>query len=78
MGVSDLDFKEAEQAARLNARRSIVANCDISEKTIITEDMLIFKRPGIGISPKDIDCVVGKKASRFIPEDTILELGDLA
>ena len=35
--------------------------------------MLTFKRPASGISPKFIDEVVGKKASRDIKEDEVLK-----
>jgi len=34
--------------------------------------MLTFKRPGTGISPTDIDKVLGKKTSINIKEDAIL------
>ncbi|MFR7745881.1 MAG: N-acetylneuraminate synthase family protein [Eggerthellaceae bacterium] len=72
LGNSSLGFSKTEQAARLNARRSIVAACDITAGTAITRDMLTFKRPGTGISPTDIDKVLGKKTSINIKEDAIL------
>ncbi|MDO4188087.1 MAG: N-acetylneuraminate synthase family protein [Lachnospiraceae bacterium] len=71
-GEETLKCLDTEKTARLNARRSIVANVDISEGTVITEDMLTFKRPGTGISPYRISEIVGKKAATNILEDTIL------
>lgn len=72
-GNGELTCLESESAARLNARRSIVAACDISKGTVVTEQMLTFKRPGSGISPSDIADVIGKNASEDIREDTILQ-----
>jgi N-acetylneuraminate synthase len=72
-GDGELVCLQSEGAARLNARRSIVANCDIKKGTVITEKMLTFKRPGSGITPVDIQKVLGKKAAMDIVEDTILQ-----
>jgi len=74
-GRGDLMALSTEGAARKNARRSIVANCDIQKGTVITEDMLTFKRPGTGISPDLINTVTGKKALIDIADDTILQEG---
>ena len=35
--------------------------------------MLTFKRPGTGISPTEIDTLIGKTARTDIQEDTILQ-----
>jgi N-acetylneuraminate synthase len=61
-----------ESAARLHARRSIVANGDIKAGQIITEDMLIAKRPAHGISPVHWDDIVGKTATQDIADDELL------
>ncbi len=63
---------EAEKQAIKYARRSLVASCDIKKGTIITEDMLTWKRPGIGVSPKYLDIVVGREARIDIKEDDII------
>ena len=62
----------SEQAARKLARRSLTAAVDIKKGTVITEKMLIGKRPGTGIPTKFMDAVVGRTAGRDIPEDTTL------
>lgn len=72
-GSGELRCLDSEKKARQNARRSIVSACDIKAGTIITEDMLTFKRPGTGISPTRINEIIGKKALCDIPDDTILE-----
>ena len=39
--------------------------------------MLIIKRPGFGIQPKDIDKVIGRKAKTDIKKDTLISFEDL-
>ena len=73
-GKGELSCLETESAARRNARRSLVAVCAIPKGTVITREMLTFKRPGMGISPAEIESVVGRKATVDIPEDEILTL----
>jgi sialic acid synthase SpsE len=64
---------ESEMTARKNARRSIVSNTFIKAGTVVSSDMLTFKRPGTGISPADIDSLIGKMALVDIKEDTVLQ-----
>lgn len=71
-GSAELHSLSTEQAARENARRSIVAAVDISEGTILTEDMLTFKRPGTGISPRDLPKIVGRATRTDIKKDSLL------
>lgn len=72
-GSDSLDSLESESAARKNARRSIVLTKDVKAGEILTEDIVTFKRPGIGISPSDIKKVLGGKFSRDLSEDSILK-----
>lgn len=62
-----------ESPARKQARRSIVAFKDIKKGEKITAEDLTFKRPGTGISPSEMDDVVGKMAIEDISEDTLLD-----
>ena len=71
-GNGEIRCLDTELTARKNARRSIVSNVDIKAGTVVTENMLTFKRPGTGISPAKIDWVIGKTAVSDIAEDTIL------
>ncbi|HID63129.1 MAG TPA: hypothetical protein EYP49_10375, partial [Anaerolineae bacterium] len=72
LGSADLGVLDVEAKARQYARRSVVAKVDIPKGSIITRDMLTMKRPGTGISPMEIDKVIGSRASQDIPEDTAL------
>jgi len=72
-GSHDIKHLESEASARKNARRSLVSNSYIKAGEIITKDMITFKRPGSGISPSEINNVLGKTARINIKKDTILQ-----
>ncbi len=63
---------KSEVKARIYGRRSIVASQRIPKGTIIMRSMLEVKRPGMGIEPKNLDIVIGKKAKIDILDDTVL------
>ncbi len=67
----------SESSASRNARKSIVAIKDIKKGDVITSDLLTFKRPGIGISPAQLDEVIGKTALVDIAEDTLIDFSML-
>ena len=67
--TGDFDDLSCQAKAIENARRSLVSSVDIPAGSTITEAHLTFKRPASGISPKDIDQVIGKKTTRAIKED---------
>ena len=64
---------ENESISRKNARRSIVASKDMKKGHIVSVSDLTFKRPATGISPKDIDQVVGKVILEDIKNDDVLK-----
>lgn len=61
-----------EQEIKKIVSRSIVARVVIPVGTIITQDMLTVKRPGVGISPKHIDLIIGRKAKKSIDNDELI------
>jgi N,N'-diacetyllegionaminate synthase len=56
------------------ARKSIVARCTIKKGDVLTENNIIAKRPGNGISPMRWFEVLGTKAIRDFSEDDLIEL----
>ena len=72
-GSYDLVCLESEQTARANARRSLVSNCNIKQGTVITKDMITYKRPASGIGADEYDKLIGKTVKRDIEEDTVLQ-----
>ncbi len=67
----------SESPARANARRSLVSSRAIPAGTVISAADLTWKRPASGISPAEIETVIGMKAVLDIPEDTPLTWGSI-
>ena len=61
-----------EEISRKNARRSLVVKLKLKSGHILSEDNLICKRPGTGISPINLEKVIGKKLKNDLEEDHIL------
>lgn len=62
-----------EEPARLNARRSLVAAKSIPAGTVLTPELLTWKRPAHGISPKYFRDIIGRKTAKEIHEDDLLQ-----
>ena len=67
---------KSEEISRLNARRSIVLKSDMKKGDSILEKNITYKRPGTGISPVFWDKILGKKVSKNLFSDKILEWED--
>lgn len=78
LGTGRLGMTPLEREVRAVARKSIVSACRIAAGTRVTPEMLTIKRPGGGVPPDEFDAVVGRRAERDIPEDTVIEWGMLA
>ena len=72
-GSKSVNALESESAARANARRSIVLLRDVKAGEKVTKEDVTFKRPGIGISPSEVENVIGKVYATDLEEDTILK-----
>jgi len=62
-----------ELSSRKYARRSMYTKKIIKKNEILSDENIIPKRPGIGISPMFAQKLYGKKARHNIPEDTLLK-----
>ena len=66
-------IKNGPQVAELEnyriARRSVHAARNIPAGSVITADMLCTKRPGLGIAPKHVKDLVGRRTSRDVAVD---------
>ena len=69
-GRKSLDL---ERDAILHARRSIVAARKITAGEALSEENLIAKRPGHGISPSDWDTLIGARAMEDIEQDALIQ-----
>lgn len=68
--------KNEEKIKRL-VRKSIVAKTDIPCGCKLTSGIIVFKRPGTGISPADLGKVLGRAAKRAISKDSLISFKDL-
>lgn len=68
-------FKSEREIARA-ARKSIVTTAAVKKGERFTEDTLGIKRPGTGLPPKMYDSVIGERATRDIPADTLISKHD--
>ncbi len=69
-GVKEPVAAEIPTAAA--ARKSLVAARIIPVNTIIKRDMVVVRRPGSGLAPREIDSIIGKRARYSIPCGTPL------
>lgn len=69
LGSFDKKPTASEEKIKRVVRKSLVAKNNISKGTKITRDLIDIKRPGNGISPADIEKVVGRIAKINIQKD---------
>jgi N-acetylneuraminate synthase len=67
----------SEDPARRNARRSLVTARPVRAGSRVTREDLTWKRPAHGISPRDMDAVLGMAARVDLEEDAVLQWKDL-
>ncbi|MBI4931333.1 MAG: N-acetylneuraminate synthase family protein [Bacteroidetes bacterium] len=77
LGMYERVVLKEEEEKKLKFRRSIVAKHNLTAGHIITTNDLVFKRPGTGIPPDEINKIVGKKIKRNIKEDELIHRKDL-
>lgn len=61
-----------EMEKREKFRRSATTAHNIKEGHVITENDIVYKRPGTGITPTEAKWLIGRKAKHDIAEDTTL------
>lgn len=66
-----------EQDIRAWAHRSVVSLRPIAAGAVVSEDDVWTKRPGTGIPSRELPNVVGRRARRDVPADTLLAWDDL-
>lgn len=58
-------------------QKSIVAICEIPKGAVLTEEMIGYKKPGIGLETKYYRNILGKKVKRDLRFDDIIYEGDI-
>jgi len=77
LAISGNGIKEPSESENPNiliARKSIHVNKNLNSGHVLVSDDLVMKRPGDGISPMEIDSVLGKMLLIDLKEDTKLSL----
>ena len=72
LGASVKKPNPSELKNKLAVRKSIVASKKINKNEIFTENNIITKRPGSGISPMMWDKIIGRKAKQNFQENDII------
>ena len=72
MGDGIKRCRKNEEKSKFVSRKSIVAKLDIKKGQVITRELLDYKRPANGLSPKFTDQILGKKAKVEIKRDCII------
>jgi|APSaa5957512535_1039671.scaffolds.fasta_scaffold11413_3 N,N'-diacetyllegionaminate synthase len=78
LGATRRVFEGKEIGQRKVHRRSVVVDKSITAGDVFTMENLTIKRPGIGIKPKNIDQILGKKARTDCEPDSLLKWSDIA
>jgi len=73
-GSEKLGLLESEIVTKNSVRRSAVSLFKIKKGTKLSHDMIIYKRPGKGIAPREVESIIGKTANIDIPEDSLLKI----
>lgn len=73
LGAYTRSLSDSEQKARTMARRSIVACKNIQAGEVFDYDNLKIARPGVGIHPKHLENLLGRKAAVFIEAETVID-----
>lgn len=72
IGTGEKILTKEERKIKKLVRKSIVANSDIENGTIIEENMISVKRPGTGIEPAFFLKIIGKRAKTNIKKDELI------
>lgn len=77
LGTSVKTISRSEMGVRRAARRSLTTNRAIMREETFTEINLSVRRPGAGLSPWWFDKIIGRRAKKNIPANTLLRWKDV-
>ena len=77
LGSAALEVRDCEMASTKWALKRVVADRDLDEGNVIARKDLVTKRAEAGISPKDIDKIVGTRLLRSIKKDWPINWKDI-
>jgi sialic acid synthase SpsE len=75
LGDGDKRVQPSEWAERDRTHPSLVARVDIARGRTLTAALLTTARPGIGLKPRAVGGILGRRAAVDIPAGTLITLG---
>jgi N,N'-diacetyllegionaminate synthase len=72
LGNSAKILQDEEKSMKTTSRKSIHSKVPLKKSDVIQKSDLIFLRPGHGISPLNLEQVIGKKLNRSLSENEII------
>ena len=73
MGRGDIAPADAEVGVMADYRLSVIAAEDLTEGARLTRERVTFRRPGLGILPKDLEAYVGRRLVQNVAKGTPLK-----
>ncbi len=77
LGQSNKEIQDIEVQNKITARKSIVTLMELKKGEIIEQKHIAIKRPGSGIRPKFLTVVLGKRVTKDIKKDYVLQMDDI-
>ena len=77
LGSSTKRFSKEEINIRKVARKSLVSKKEIFSGNIISKKDVVFKRPGTGISPLNLNKIIGRKSKKNIRKNRVIKFSDI-
>ncbi|MBN1500148.1 MAG: N-acetylneuraminate synthase family protein [Spirochaetes bacterium] len=77
LGDGQLNYNKNEEVVANSARRSLYAASDMNAGDVIKVNDICVKRPGLGISPLNIDNITGKKLKNPVKKDMPFKFEDI-
>lgn len=75
--VSKTEIAKEMQPLRTLFTKSLVAGSDMPAGTVLSEEHLKLKKPGMGLQASDIPKLLGRRLGRDVKADELLQLSDL-
>lgn len=77
LGILERIVGPKELVQRLKLRRSVVSTRELEPNSIVVRQDLTLKRPGNGIPPEDLESILGKRVTKRIEADTLIQREDI-
>jgi sialic acid synthase SpsE len=77
LGKEKRSLSKQEFSQRKKLRRSVFVRKSLKKNEKITLDNIFLRRPGDGISPSQIEKILGKRVKKNIAENSLLKISDI-